>query len=328
MRHSLLFIVFFLLTNVWAAATFAAGSNIASPQIWFGAEPPVPLGSSNPTGGAVDYADWLSSTAGWERSSRVIDVVIINAAWIEKVASDNQLRRAIQTLASRNIKIALELNGLRASAECSGDGFASRDPAIPVRKILAVGGNVDYVILNEPYAWGSVGHGEHACHWPPEKLANELKPFLDALHQLVPKVEIGDAEPLWTNITGRQLVNWTDTFAAVTGAQFRFFHMDFDYKGRAADWVQEAALVRVQMRQRHIAFGTYIFGNRSDASDRGWLESAYQRGEQLDTGGAKPDHIVVQSWHPLPRHILPESSPDSFMSLILRYANAHGENSK
>lgn len=303
-------------------ALFICGAEASSPTIWFGAEPPIPLGSANPRGGALDYADFLASDQQWQRAAGVISVVEINAAWIEKVAKPDQLRKAVHVLGAHQIKLALELNGLISSLACSGNGFANRDPLIPVRKLLAAGGTVDYVVLNEPYAWASRANGPGACHWTPQQVAEHLKPFLANLRALVPGVKIGDVEPLWKDSDASEFASWTDTYEKATGSKLDFFQMDFDFT--RSDWVQAGLTVQKAMQARGIPFGMHYFGNRSDGSDHQWLATAFARSQAFAEAGGHPDQIILQSWHPIPRHILPESDSDSFMGLVLRVAAARG----
>ena len=303
-------------------ATF--GATAAPPSIWFGAEPPVPLGSANPKGGSVDYAEFLSSDAQWRRAAGVISVVEINASWIEKVATPEQLGKAIKVLGSHQIKLALELNGLSKGPTCGGDGFASRDPLIPVRRILAAGGTVDYVVLNEPFAWASQVGDPASCHWTPQQVAGHLKPFLANLRKLVPGVRIGDAEPLWKETDAGDFAKWADIYAEETGSKLAFFQMDFDFT--RSDWVRAALSVEREMRSRGIIFGIHYFGNRTDGSDHKWLATAFERSQAFARAGGRPDQVILQSWHPLPRHILPESERDTFMAFVLHFAESQGIN--
>lgn len=307
-------------------AVFASAAAAQPPRIWFGAEPPVPLGSASPKGGSLDYVEFLTSDTQWRQAASVISVVEINASWIEKVSTPEQLAKAVHVLGSHHIKLALELNGLTNSSICSGDGFASRDPLIPVRKMLAVGGIVDYVVLNEPYAWASRARGPKACHWTPQEVAQHLKPFLANLRALMPDVQIGDAEPLWKDSDAGEFAKWADTYAKVTGSKLDFFQMDFDFT--RGDWVQAALIVQKAMQARGIIFGVHYFGNRADGSDRKWLATAFDRSQAFASAGGHPDQVILQSWHPIPRHILPESEHDTFMAFVLRYAKSQGISGK
>jgi hypothetical protein len=291
----------------------------ATPLIWFGPEPPLPLGSAQPYMGSIDYLALLSSSAKWEEASAVVHALKINTAWIEKVASEDQLRNVFANLARAKIKVALEMDGLRKTEKCGKEGFSARDPMNILKKLKAAGGTVDYIVLNEPFAWGSKHLGEGSCRWAPERVAQELKSFITSARSLFPNVKVGDVEPLWQDLDSSELIRWVDLFAEVTGTGLAFFHLDVDYK--IPDWAGKGRQVEEAMRGRGIPFGIQYFGNRSDTSDAQWLDSAARRVFTYETSkGGRPDHALIQSWHRHPNFLLPETDPTAFTAFLLRYA--------
>ena len=291
--------------------------SLATPKIWFGAEPPIPLGSTSPNAGAFDYADFMTQSTGWELTAKYISVVKVNVAWIEKVASKEQIRDLVQNLKAKGVSLALEVDALQATAACKGQGFANRDRAESIKDIISAGGTVDFVVLNEPY---SLGHVYSACHIEPNDLAARIKPFLDEIKAIQPNARIGIVEALLGNVSGNELVDWLDTYTRVTGSKPGFFHLDVDYKARSKDWVREFGLVAQMSHKRDVTFGAQIFGDRGDQTDREWLKKSKDRIGALQKAGINMDQIIFQSWHPRPRYLLPESKDGTFCSFILRFS--------
>jgi hypothetical protein len=294
-----------------------------TPDIWFGPEMPLPVGAPAPYMGSVDYVRLFSAPGEWSQAARTIRVFILHATWVEKVATAEQISTAVGTLKRLGLAIGLDLNPLRRTPECGpADGFAARDPLAPVRSIKAAGGTVDYIRLNEPWAWAHAYEGPQACHWLNAKIAAQIAEFTRNAKEVFPNVVIGDVEPLWktTNVAG--IVGWLDDYKAATGSAFPYFHLDIDYS--RADWASSARELEVAIKERGIAFGLHYIGDRTDSSDAAWLDRAEKRYVRNEgTAGRNPDHVVFQSWHDHPNRLLPESNAASFTGLINRYAEFH-----
>jgi len=294
-----------------------------TPDVWFGPEMPLPVGAAMPHMGSTDYTRLFKAPGEWSRAARTTRTFILHATWIEKVATPEQLREAVDVLKRLGLGIGIDLNPLRRTAECGpADGFAARDPLLPAKAIKKAGGTVDYIRLNEPWAWAHAYEGPQACHWPNAKIAEQIAEFTRNAKQVFPEVVIGDIEPLWktTDIAG--IVSWIDDFQAATGSPFAFFHLDIDYS--RADWAPRARELEDAVRARGIAFGVHYIGDRADASDAAWLNRAATRYATFEgTAGGRPDHVVFQSWHDHPNRMLPETSTTSFTGLLDRYATFH-----
>jgi hypothetical protein len=303
-----------------AVGAGSAMAQVRTPAVWFGPEMPLPVGAPAPYMGSVDYLRLFSAPDEWSRAARTIRVFILHATWIEKVATPEQLREAVSTLKRLGLAIGLDLNPLRRTEECGpADGFAARDPLVQVRLIKAAGGTVDYIRLNEPWAWAHAYEGPRACHWPNAKIAAQIAEFIRNAKAIVPDVAIGDVEPLWKTTDAAGIVGWIDDYTAATGSAFPYFHVDIDYS--RADWARTALELEAAIRARGIAFGLHYIGDRADASDGAWLDRAATRYMRYEgTAGGRPDHVVFQSWHDHPNRLLPQTNAASFTGLLDRYA--------
>ena len=78
--------------------------------------------------------------------------------------------------------------------------------------------------------------------------------------------------------------------------------------------------MRQVAEQHQIPFGIIYDGLWQDQSDRDWVNHARGYYESIETvGNVIPDHVIFQSWHSYPKHVLPESDPTTFTHLINTY---------
>jgi len=313
------------------ALTFAAlvGNAIAqpaAPEVWFGPEMPLPVGASSPYMGSVDYRALFTAPDAWAATAKTLRVFVLHSTWIEKVATPEQLRQAVDALKGLHLAIALDLNPLRRTPECgSADGYAARDPLSPARLVKAAGGTVAYMRLNEPWGWAHAYSGPNACQWPNTRIAEQVAAFVRDARELFPEVAIVDVEPLWKSTEAADILTWLDDYRAESGAYPPAFHLDIDYS--RSDWATVALALEAAIRARGVAFGLHYIGDREDASDAAWLDHAARRIVAYEhTQGGRPDHVVLQSWHDHPNWLLPKAGPASFTSFVLQYAGflAHG----
>jgi hypothetical protein len=71
-------------------------------------------------------------------------------------------------------------------------------------------------------------------------------------------------------------------------------------------------------RERGVAFGM-IYNGGAATSDAQWVGIAGGRVATHTAAGAKPDHVLFQSWMDKPDRVLPETEPTTFTALIDRY---------
>ena len=295
-------------------------ASLQNRSVWFGPKPPLPFKAKRPTKGSFDYLRLFTPGATWKRAAQRVDVMKVNASWVDQ-ATPAEVRQVVTDLKRRGISIALEISPLvrPQGVDHRLGGFNGRDRYSPIKKIKAAGGVVGYVSYNEPYAYASVYPRPGGPQWPLERVARELREFDREVRAHFPNVRIGDIEPLWKDMNVGQLQMWLDTYRQVTGRNVGYFHLDLDFNTRP-NWPQDAKAMEAFCRKRGIPFGIIYYGNRTDTSDARWVKRARDRAlvYERDYGG-QPDHVIFQSWHDYPNHLLPETSSAAFTSLINTY---------
>ena len=295
--------------------------NAASPDTlyWFAPLPPMPERPGRPYVGSDDFMELFSPDAAWQEASRHIQVFKLYGEWVYAVATDQQLEQVVTDLRRRGIALAVEIGPL--STEGCGDGvegFAQPQWAQIADRIQAVGGTIDYIEMDEPYYYAHVFDGAHACRWSAATVAKKLGEFIGDARKRFPNVVIGEVEPLTGRADAAEYQAWTEVFRAVNGFKLTFLHMDIDWRRR--DWPREAKILERYARRRGISVGIIYDGNYGDRTDATWLINAGERAKRYERDAAgHPDHVLFQSWHDKPDHLLPETAAFTFTQFIDRY---------
>ena len=288
--------------------------------IWF--SPIIPAAWNN--GGSSDYLDLFAPGAPWTTASAHVQIFKMYTQMLVPAVpgsfSADTLQQIFAYLKSHNIALALEFGPLTPSAQCGAgvEGFAG-EVALPVAtRIQQLGGNLQYIGMDEPFYFGSLFSGANACNWTAQQVAANAVQNIAQIKSVFPNVIVGDIEPVpatadWLN----QYAGWMDAWRAAAGAPLPFFHFDVNW---SVDWRVSVESLRKALVKRGIPFGIIYNGWISDSTDAQWIDDAENHYVQWEAqGGAIPNHVIFQSWYPYPTHALPESDPAALTHLIDSY---------
>ena len=269
--------------------------------------------------GSDDFMDLFSPDAPWQSAARHIQVFKLYGEWVLGTATDDQLKRVVADLRRRGIALGVEGGPLKANACGAGvEGFARPQWARIADQIKTAGGTIDYVDMDEPYYYAHFYRGPQACHWSTEAVAREIGDFIRQLREQFPDVVVGEAEPLAGQADAGAYRAWMDAFKEANGFALPFLHMDVDWRRRA--WPQEVRSIEEHGKNAGVAVGIIYNGNEADPSDAIWLANAGERVKRYELdAGSHPDHVLFQSWHDKPDHLLPETTEFTFAHFIDRY---------
>jgi hypothetical protein len=291
------------------------------PVVWFG-----PMPRKLGVGGSVDFMDLFEEDAPWSNAAKRVHVLELYGGWVadfpwHNFATDAELRQMVADLNRRGIAIAFGDSPLVPTETCGRgvEGFFGPEEGLRIaHRIKEAGGIVRFVALDEPFAFGSLYSGPNACHWPAERVAQEVTTYVAAIKSIFPDVIVGEDEPLWRDVDIEQYKNWLNVYRAVTGSNLAFFHLDVDFS--RPDWPEAAKELESFARDRGIEFGIFYMGDADDVSDEEWVAHAEQRMVTYEArAGGQPDHVIFESWHDRPDRVLPETDRSTFTNLILRY---------
>ena len=236
-------------------------------------------------------------------------------------ATDDDLRHAFQNLAERHIALALEFRVLVRTERCPQKTKGYSTPGA-LEEILErthrLGGDLKYLVMDDPFFFGHRFAGRGACFEPPEKLARQVAEKIRLARGYFPNVQVGTSDVVdesapWID----ELVEWTDVYQRITGEPLAFFHANVAWSDLA---MRNLAPLASALKARHIPFG--IIYNADDAahSDEAWADNTRQHIARIEsTLGIRPYAAIFRSWTPYPSRLLPETQPGTLTNLALQY---------
>jgi hypothetical protein len=295
------------------------------PQIWFGPLDPSPPDADRPYSGRLDFFNLFAPGAAWEQAARGIQVFKFYGGWLARSATLSELEPAIADLQRRGLGIAFEGGPLTPTSQCTGaiEGFAGPvEGGSAARRIQQAGGTLDYVDLEHPYDAVTFSDVPQACRYSPERAAQDVALYVQAIRNLFPNARFGAVET--ANNDPDQVARWVEAYRAVMGEDLAYFNFDLNYND--PNWAQNAKAIEDYLHGRGIEFGMFYRGDETDTTDAQWVAKAEERFVAYEVGaGGHPDRAIFQSWHPHPEHLLPESDPSTFTHLIDRYLRTRTE---
>ncbi len=311
-----------------SATSGPAATTVATPvpvlsipgSVWLFALPPLPPGSTLPfADGSVDYLDLWQADAPWANAAASVDVFEIASSWIMNYATPAELRQVVTGVASRGMKLALAIGAFSAGQVGCGAGVEGFDAGLePLWKIRDAGGHVDFIVWDEPYAFGVRERATNTCQWTVEEAAQHAVFFVNQVRGYDASILIGGDEPMWAGISAADIGGWLAAYAAATGKPYAFLHIDVDWS--VADWPAIVLATEQEAEARGVPVAVIYNGGDSATSDAEWVDLAMERAHIFEevTGG-RPDHTALESWMDHPDHLLPETDPTTFTALINRY---------
>ena len=310
--------------NLQGAAQSADASAL---RVYFAPLPPLPQKSGLPfNDGAPDFPDLFRPGAQWDAAARNIDAFVIYSTWVRHYASSGVLASLIKGLRARGIALAMEVGPLPDPdpSECTGgEGFGGVYEIDMLKRIRDLGGRVDAIVFDEPFAFGHQLDGPDHCHWPIARVARHLGEFEAMARDVFPNLVFGGNEPLWASprVRPEDVVSWVEAYQAATGRPLSFLHLDIDWT--RPDWLESAVAVRSALAGRGVRVG-YIYNGGEIAEQKAWIEAAADRAVRLEGASpVAPDDVVFASWFDQPDRTLPDSDPTSFTGLVKHYFDPH-----
>jgi len=285
------------------------------PTTWF-----APIGDTSAipyVHGANDYFELFSPNAPWPQAASHVTVFKMYSQMLD--LDDATLRNMFANLKSRHIAFAIEWGPLDGGATCGAgiEGFTGSAALHYAQRIRDLGGSLQYVAFDEPVGGAVLYSGTNACQWTPLQTAQNAAANVGQILSVFPDAHVGDIEGLpngdsWLSAYAQ----FTDAWQAVTGKPLAFFHFDVDW---SQEWKPATAALTQMLKKRNIPIG-HIYNGGGGTSDASWIALAEQHMADFETHAAlTPDEVILQSWMPYPKHLLPETDPTSFTYLVDQY---------
>jgi hypothetical protein len=307
-----------------------------APHIWFHPLPSQVTWPDGHRGGSRDFRALFQRNAAWPRAMAHVGVVGMYAGWIV-TASDQELRHTVAFLNAHGMGIEIEAPSLQAQPNCGSGvegyvpwGYSLHDFTLAyLQRLKALGAQVLFVKVDEPFFFGSVVPDPRSCHWPVPVVAQAVGEYAQLVKSIYPDAAVGDVEPVIAAAYAPDVVTaiaqWHDIYQAVTGAPFPFYFADVDFSN--PEWPALVKALEDGARQRGMHFGIIYIGDFQDTSDAEWANKAVTRFKTYEKeNGGRPDYVLFQSWEPHPQRCLPESDPSTFTGVIDAYISATTKN--
>lgn len=287
-------------------------------EIWFSGVDPVVQGDRH-VDTPKDYLDLFKPDAPWSAAAAGTTAFKISTQLVLR-GTDEQLRTIFAGLRQRHIALAIELGVLVNSEACGKgtEGFGS-PPAVETvaKRIKSLGGELDYVVMDEPVTWGHAKQGKNKlgyayCQYDVDQLAEQVSVKAAILKRYFPNIRIGEIDAVNSRLPGlvRAEIGFLDAFHKKSGLRPEFFHADVAWD---SNWRPQLTDLANRLRKRGIRFGVVCDGDLNPASDEQWVSLSLQRCKALvDDADLAPDDLVIQTWTAWPHRMLPESDPGAW----------------
>lgn len=150
-----------------------------SSSIWFHPKPPAADWPGGNGGGSTDFLALFQADAPWPNAIAHVSVIGMYAGWIT-AASDEDLQQTVAFLNAHNMGVEIEAPSLQATATCGSGvegyvpfGLSLHDFTLAyLDRLKALGAQVPFVKVDEPFFFGSVVDDPRSCHFPVSEVAS------------------------------------------------------------------------------------------------------------------------------------------------------------
>jgi hypothetical protein len=303
------------------AVTLCVAQHASAQKIWFGPPDQLPRGNGHVFG--PDFLELFKANSPWEHALSRVQVFMLTPMF-PFVASESDLRTVFAFL--REHKIALGV-GMEMVPNRQGCGYhvegitLSNGPAAVVQRIKRLGGDLQYIDMDEPLMFGHEYTGQNACRYSIKEVATGVAEMARTVRAYYPNVQIGEAEPT-DNFKGSdwlaRIETWLDAYERATGRQIVFFQQDAWWEG---PWRERTPQLIAALHRRGIKYGMIFNAAGNPPSDTLWINEAQQHVKAYQAlMKSPPDQAIFTSWTTHPTHILPETAPMTLTYLVDWYA--------
>ena len=311
-----------LLTSIVALLAIALPSQ--AQQVWLAGLDPISRQAKYP-GSPSDYMDMFQPGASWNKAAAAVQVFELGPKFVME-ASDGMLAQIFADLKRRRIAVAIGASWLPGGDTCGKgvEGFTHPGTAKSVAdRLHRLGGDVRYVVMDEPLYFGHKYDKQHACRWSIPEVAQNVAIAIAAFRQMFPSTEVCDAEPIAISDPGwvEEIAQWTQAYKTATAHTLACFHADVQWSG---PWRTQLSALRARLHASGIQLGIIYNGDGSAQSGVEWTRQSEARFRMVESNPALiPDQALLQSWTRQPERMLPETLPGTMTHLVLQYLEIH-----
>lgn len=237
---------------------------------------------------------------------------------------EDQIRLILADLKRRGIALGFEAGVLTNDQTCGTnvEGYGILSTLDQMRRIKQLGGEIEYLAVDEP-VWHTMAYPNGpGCYWPVRRTAANAAQNVAAIRAIFPNIKVGleenpDVPDFGAAGTVPLMVEFMDAWREYFGEPLAF--TVFEVNGNT-DWQTAIPELRKATRARGIPFALFYRGWGNSPSNDDWMTEARLLFERYETRmDAPPESAFFYSWDNYPDHVLPETNPGAFTWLINSY---------
>ena len=260
------------------------------------------------------------------KETRALTNSLLYADWAFKEFSDQELTTWFAQMREWNIKLDLEVGGVKEWGAATGEStFNTQKPKWD--RIQRLGGNIFSIVMDEPLCCV-----RQSIHKPDEYAIEQTAIFIGLVRANYPNIVIGEAEP-YPSIPLVDHMKWIYALQKrledkkIKG--FDFYRLDVDWVNfdtrNMGSW-NEVKKLQHFCQSRTLPFSLIYWAANIGymrslhlADDSTWLTGVMSEGYAYASVGGKPDQYVLESWEDAPSHSVPETADYSFTRSVLEF---------
>jgi len=308
----------------------------APPTLWY--IPPSNLKAPKGYIRDADFPQLFAEPVTWPDALRRVGVFGMPSSYITK-AADEDLRRAFAFLNAHHIALAVEWPVVDGTVNGRGEGVEGviHHPHFSqkiAQRLKLLNAHLDYLETDEPLCFGHYfkqgrsvvpgGPERIGCQYAIDDVAVQAAGAIREVRAVYPGLKVVETEPVCGVGSPAEFSQWLAALKKNLG-DIPLAGVDLDVQWERAWQAPSVALVDA-IRQSGLSYGLIVDGGPHDATDRSWVEHAQHNLDEWNRLiPVPPGRLRFQSWHERPSHVLPETSPETMLSLINAWAAAHPE---
>jgi hypothetical protein len=283
------------------------------PDLWVAAPDDV-------TQKGADFHDFFGHPESWLSTAHSVATFSINAPYLLKTSPDIA-RQELVKLRTLGVALNISLAALPADKNVCGAAIEGMvwpgELALTASRLKALGADVDSFSFDLPLTSGHLSQASGACRYSIADAAERLASEVRGLRKIYPTAKLVDEE-VPTGMPAAQwvaiLTEWVDAFKRASGEDFYGLTMDVWWKFPWQDTVRETARI---LDARGIRVGIFLDASAGPAlTAPEWIAEAKRNACALRDTHVRMNYIVVANWLDMRVPSLPETNPQTLISLL------------
>ncbi len=304
------------------------------PKVWMSAVSDLPA----PKGFVVDqdYQELFKPGAPWQTAKSHLYGFQITRRYV-LTKDEATLRPIFAYLKQNNLALAVTFGMIPSKDGCGPnvEGMTHQAAAnlVTAQRLKKFGADLKFINIDEPLTFGHyfaerpAGKRQNACHYDIDMLAGLVADEIRKVRSLYPDAQIIEDEANTGIGPARELGEWLDALRRDLGngipVTIRF---DIQWLSPDKPWERTAPPLVETVLQHGYRYGVIYDGTPKDETDEAWIRTAEGHIKAWEAAVREvPDSVMIQSWHPHPKQLLPETSPTTLPYLVNWYCEHSSE---